>query len=85
VVNTGVCTGDEVVQLYLDESLGSEARPLRTLRAFRRVTVAAGELRDVTFDLAPDALARAPRTADGKVRVHVGTSADPATHRTVEV
>jgi beta-glucosidase len=85
IVNTGMRTGDEVVQLYLDEALGSEPRPLRTLRAVRRVTVAPGQLRDVTVDLAPDVLARTPRTADGKVRIHVGTSADPATHHTVEI
>jgi beta-glucosidase len=85
VVNTGLRTGDEVVQLYVDEALGSEPRPLRTLRAARRVTVTPGQLRDVTVDLSPDLLARTPRTADGKVRIHVGSSADPATHHTVEV
>ncbi len=84
VVNTGIRTGDEVVQVYLDEALGSEPRPLRTLRAFRRVTVAPGALVNVTFDLAPDVLARTPRTTDGKVRLHVGRDADPAGHRTVE-
>ena len=84
VVNTGVRTGDEVVQVYLDEALGTEPRPLRTLRAFRRVTVAPGALANVVFELGPDVLARTPRTADGKVRLHVGRDADPAGHRTVE-
>jgi hypothetical protein len=85
VVNTGVRTGDEVVQVYVDEALGSEPRALRTLRAFRRVTVAPGELANVVFELGPDALASTPRTADGKVRLHVGRDADPAGHRMVEV
>ncbi|HKY68123.1 MAG TPA: glycoside hydrolase family 3 C-terminal domain-containing protein, partial [Acidimicrobiales bacterium] len=84
VVNTGVRSGDEVVQLYVDEALGSEPRPLRTLRAFRRVTVPPGEMRNVTVDVPPEALARSPRTADGRVRLHLGTDADPAGHRTVE-
>jgi beta-glucosidase len=84
VVNTGVRTGDEVVQVYLDEALGSEPRPLRTLRAFRRVTVGPGELANVGFELGPDVLARTPPTAEGKVRLHVGRDADPAGHRTVE-
>lgn len=84
VVNTGTRTGDEVVQLYLDEALGSEPRPLRTLRAFRRVTVSPGTMANVTFDLGPDLLARTP-VRGGKVRLHVGRDADPAGHRTVEV
>lgn len=85
VVNTGVRPGDDVVQVYLDQALGSERRPLRTLRAFRRVTVAPGELRDVTLELDPASLGRAARTAAGAVRVHVGRDADPAGHRTVEL
>ncbi len=85
VVNTGTRAGDEVVQVYLDEALGTEPRPLRTLRAFRRVTVAPGEMANVTFDLGPDVLARATTAQGGKVRLHVGRDADPAGHRTVEV
>jgi beta-glucosidase len=84
VVNTGVRPGDEVVQVYLDEALGSEPRALRTLRAFRRVTVEPGSLVNVTFELDAGTLARTPRTADGKIRLHVGRDADPAGHRTVE-
>jgi beta-glucosidase len=84
VVNTGTRTGDEVVQVYLDEALGTEPRPLRTLRAFRRVTVAPGEMANVTFDLGPEVLARATTAPGGKVRLHVGRDADAAGHRTVE-
>ena len=84
VVNTGTRQGDEVVQVYLDEVLGSDPRPLRTLRAFRRVTVPPGAMENVTFELAPGALARAPRHG-GKVRLHVGRDADPTGHRTVEL
>jgi beta-glucosidase len=84
VVNTGTRQGDEVVQVYVDEALGSDPRPLRTLRALRRVTVPPGAMENVTFELAPGVLARAPRHG-GKVRLHVGRDADPAGHRTVEV
>ncbi|HEX5947339.1 MAG TPA: glycoside hydrolase family 3 C-terminal domain-containing protein [Acidimicrobiales bacterium] len=85
VVNTGTRDGDEVVQVYLDEALGSEPRALRTLRAFRRVTVAAGEIENVTIALGPDDLSRTTAAADGRVRLHVGRDADPAGHRTIEV
>ncbi|HEX6420027.1 MAG TPA: glycoside hydrolase family 3 C-terminal domain-containing protein [Acidimicrobiales bacterium] len=85
VVNTGTRTGDEVVQVYLDEPLGSERRPLRTLRAFRRVTVAPGALVNVTFELGADVVARTAVAHGGRVRIHVGRDADPAGHRSVEV
>jgi beta-glucosidase len=85
VVNTGTRTGDEVVQVYLDEPLGSDPRPLRTLRAFRRVTVAPGALVNVTFELGADVVARTAIAHGGRVRVHVGRDAEPAGHRTIEV
>jgi beta-glucosidase len=85
VVNTGTREADEVVQVYLDEALGSDPRPLRTLRAFRRVTVAPGTMTNVAFDLAPEVLARATGAPGERVRLHVGRDADPAGHRTVDV
>ncbi len=85
VVNTGTRPGDEVVQVYLDEALGSDPRPLRTLRAFRRVTVAPGMVTNVVVDLGPDDLARTALSTGGTVRVHVGRSADPADQRTLKL
>jgi beta-glucosidase len=85
VVNTGTREGDEVVQVYLDEPLGSEPRPLRTLRAFRRVTVAPGAMTNVEFLLDPALLARTTAAHGGAIRLHVGRDADPSGHRTVEV
>jgi beta-glucosidase len=85
VVNTGTREGDEVVQVYLDEPLGSDPRPLRTLRAFRRVTVAAGVMTNVDFELRPELLARTIAAHDGAIRLHVGRDADPSGHRTIEV
>lgn len=49
VANTGARTADEVVQVYLHRRYGSAARPVRELKGFRRVTLAAGEARQVTF------------------------------------
>ncbi len=85
IVNTGTVPGDEVVQVYLDEPLGSDPRPLRTLRAFRRVTLAPGTVEDVTFELGPDVLARTAAAHGGAIRLHVGPSADAASHRTILV
>ncbi len=71
--NTGDRPGEEVAQLYVDLVLGSDPRPLATLRAFRRVVLAPGESCEVRF-----ALER------GWHRLHVGPSADPRTWQTVE-
>ncbi len=85
VVNTGTRTGDEVVQVYLDEALGSEPRPLRTLRGFRRVTVAPGAMTNVVFELPAEVVAPTAAAHGGAVRLHVGRDADPTGHRTVEI
>jgi beta-glucosidase len=51
VKNTGTRTGDEVVQLYLQDEYASVARPLTELKAFKRVTLAPGESRQVELVL----------------------------------
>lgn len=51
VTNTGKRTGDEVVQLYVRDVLASVARPVMELKGFRRVRLAAGESKEVVFDL----------------------------------
>jgi beta-glucosidase len=44
----------EVVQLYLHQRHGSAARPVRELKGFRRVVLAAGATQEVRFALGPD-------------------------------
>ncbi|HXY39046.1 MAG TPA: glycoside hydrolase family 3 C-terminal domain-containing protein, partial [Vicinamibacteria bacterium] len=56
VVNTGSVAGDEVVQLYLHQKAGSDSRPRRELKGFRRVGLKPGETQTVTFTLGPDEL-----------------------------
>src|SRR5262249_8354097 len=57
VANTGTRAGDEVVQLYLRAEVSRATRPVMELKGFRRVTLAAGERRTVTFELGPEQLA----------------------------
>lgn len=57
VENTGAREGDEVVQLYIRDLISSLPRPLLELKAFRRVTLKAGEKQTVHFELGADALA----------------------------
>ncbi len=56
VKNTGLRSGDEVVQLYLRDPVASVARPVIQLAGFRRIHLAQGEEREVEFTLGPDQL-----------------------------
>jgi beta-glucosidase len=56
VTNTGNRAGDEVVQLYIRAEVSRATRPVMELKGFRRVTLAPGERRTVTFDLGPELL-----------------------------
>lgn len=49
--NLGAVAGEEVVQLYVHDRVASRVRPVRELKAFRKVAVAAGEAVDVEFRL----------------------------------
>jgi beta-glucosidase len=51
VANTGARTGDEVVQLYLNDPVASISQPVRRLRGFERVTLKPGEKRTITFTI----------------------------------
>lgn len=51
VTNTGGRDAVEVVQLYVRDPVASIARPVKELKGFSRVTLKAGESRQVTFDI----------------------------------
>ena len=56
VTNTGACPGTETVQMYLRDLAASVARPVRMLKGFRKVTLAPGESREVSFTVSEDML-----------------------------
>jgi beta-glucosidase len=56
VTNTSGRDADEVVQLYIHQRYGTSSRPVRELKAFDRIPLAAGETRNVRFELGPDQL-----------------------------
>jgi beta-glucosidase len=79
VANVGRLTADEVVQLYVRDLEASVTRPVRELKGFRRVSLAPGERRTVTFTMAAEQLAftgvdGALLVEPGRHRVMVGTS-----------
>ncbi len=51
IVNRGRRAADEVVQLYIRDRVASVTRPVRELKAFRKVVLAPGEAETVTFRL----------------------------------
>lgn len=57
VSNTGGREGDEVVQLYTRQLVGSITRPVRELKGFRRVRLQPGERKTVEFTLRASDLA----------------------------
>ena len=57
VTNSGVMDGDEVVQLYVRDEYASVTRPVKELKAFRRVHIPAGESVKVEFEITPEMLA----------------------------
>jgi beta-glucosidase len=57
VKNSGPCAGAEVVQLYICQRGTSVARPIRELKGFQRIALAAGEARRVKFVLTKNELA----------------------------
>lgn len=79
--NTGDRAGDEVVQLYVRDDVASVAQAVRSLKAFRRVTLRAGETRTVTFKLGPSSFALYDRqmrhvVEPGTFTVYVGTDSN---------
>lgn len=70
VKNTGKVAGATVVQLYIRDLVASLVRPVRELRGYERVMLAAGEEKTITFTVDESMLAF--RKESGKVEAEVG-------------
>lgn len=90
VRNTGAVAGDDVVQLYAHDVVGSMTRPVAQLLAYRRVALAPGESVRVRFAVPSARLAFTGRDGrrivePGRVDLWVGAScADRETTASVE-
>ncbi|GAA4872704.1 beta-glucosidase BglX [Ferrimonas pelagia] len=81
ITNTGKHAGEEVVQLYTRQMVGSITRPVQELKGFDKVHFDAGETKTVSFTLTADDLAfyRADMSwgsEPGDFQVMVGTASD---------
>ncbi len=79
ITNVGKRAGEEVVQLYVQDKVGSVTRPVKELKAFRRVALEPGEGRTVSFEVPVGELAfwniEMKRVVEpGEFRLWLGTS-----------
>lgn len=57
VKNTGKVSGEEVVQLYTRDLVGSVTRPVKELKGFQKMELKPGETKSIEFLLKPEMLA----------------------------
>lgn len=81
VTNTGRVPGEEVVQLYLRDLVGSVTRPVKELKGFQKILLQPGESREVKFTLSPQDMSFYRQdmsfgTEPGEYEVMVGGSSD---------
>nr|WP_275983978.1 glycoside hydrolase family 3 N-terminal domain-containing protein [Paenibacillus hamazuiensis] len=77
VSNTGTVQGEETVQLYIQDICGSVVRPVKELKGFKKVTLAGGEARKITFNITAAELAfwnadRHYEAEPGEFKVYIG-------------
>jgi len=92
VRNTGKREGDEVVQVYLRDSVASLVQPVRRLCGFRRVTLGAGKSTTVRFRLGAEDLGFWTHDRDGTftvekgdIRIYAGNSSLARSERTLTI
>lgn len=56
VTNKGKIAGDEIVQMYVHDDVGSVTRPVKELKGFARISLKPGETKNVQFPITPDKL-----------------------------
>ncbi len=87
IKNTGNREGEEVVQLYIRDLVGSVTRPVKELKGFKKINLKPGESKEVIFYLSFNDLAFYDRdmnfvTEPGDFEMYIGTnSVDVKTNR----
>lgn len=81
VTNTGSFTGEEVVQLYLRDIVGSIARPMKELKGFEKIELNPGESKTVNFEIDNSLLEfftyrNTWESEPGKFHVFIGTDSN---------
>ncbi|MFI5452058.1 beta-glucosidase BglX [Pedobacter sp. UC225_61] len=56
ITNTGKLAGEEIVQLYIRDLVGTSTRPVKELKGFQKIKLQPGESKMVTFNLTEEDL-----------------------------
>ncbi|WP_163325391.1 glycoside hydrolase family 3 N-terminal domain-containing protein [Draconibacterium mangrovi] len=88
VKNTGDIVGDEVVQLYIRDEIGTVTTPVKALKGFERISLNAGESKTVRFRVDHEALSLWNRdmkrvVEPGDFTIMVGSASDDIRLKTV--
>lgn len=81
ITNTGAFKGEEIVQLYIRDLVGSVTRPLKELKRFKKLLLQPNESKKVTFTLTSDDLAfytqdMSFKAETGEFKLFVGTNSE---------
>ncbi|WNS41398.1 beta-glucosidase BglX [Paenibacillus sp. MMS20-IR301] len=81
VQNTSGTSGDEVVQLYIRDLVGSVVRPVKELRDFRKLHLQAGEQRKISFSITEEQLKFHTKdmkyaAEEGNFELYIGNQSD---------
>lgn len=81
IENTGNFDGEEVVQLYIRDLVGSVVRPVKELKGFQKIFLKKGEKKEIHFDITSENLKFYDDTLnyifeEGDFEVFVGNSSD---------
>ncbi|MFA0963831.1 beta-glucosidase BglX [Roseivirga sp. BDSF3-8] len=81
VTNTGDHDGEEVIQLYIRDLVGSVTRPVKELKAFRKEMIKKGETKTFTFEISEEDLAfyrhdMSWGAEPGEFKVFIGSASD---------
>jgi beta-glucosidase len=81
LTNTGDREGEETVQLYIRDLVGSVTRPVKQLKGFRKVNLGPGESKEVSFSIDKETLSfyRADMSfgpESGEFKVFIGGASD---------
>ena len=90
VKNTGNYDGEEVVQLYIQDLVGSVTRPVKELKGFKKVMLKRGEEKSVQFtihekDLRFTTADMKFKSEPGKFKAFVGANSADALEKEFEL
>lgn len=88
VTNSGNYDGAEVVQLYIQDKVGSITRPVKELKGFEKIFLKKGESKTVTFRITPELLKFYNEELkydweEGEFNIMIGTNSENLTTKTI--